>query len=148
MFYGSYIVKVDDKYRVFIPSTFRKELKEKELMLTLLDQDNIIVMNVNEWKPENVLSCYDFSKLTSSKKEYLLKYIKLSSSSCKLDSQGRIIIPIQFRKLMSISESCVIYGNGDNIVITNRELFESKIGVMNREVNNYIDNGVLKLKTR
>ena len=134
MFYGTYIAKIDDKSRLYIPSPFRKLLKEKKLIITFLDPDTLVLTINNSWTPESVLNCYDLNTITEEQQDLLIKYINLTSTTCEIDKEGRISIPLSFRSQISFKNICTIIGKGESIAISNKEKYDKLLERMSEEI--------------
>lgn len=128
MFLGEFECKIDNKNRIFIPSSFRKDLKD--VIITYIDEDTLIVRNIENWSPEVILSgvVLDRDKLNS----YLM-YIESNSLVVKVDSQGRIIIPLNIMKKLSFSSESIIIGKMDSFLIVNKDKYLEEANRINRE---------------
>jgi len=54
MYLGEFICKIDKKNRIFIPAPFRENLKE--IILTYIDEDTLIIKSSENWTPDSILN--------------------------------------------------------------------------------------------
>lgn len=134
MFLGEFDCKIDSKNRIFIPSNFRKDLKE--VVITYIDEDTLIVRNKENWTPESILSG---AKVDNDKLNSYLMYIECNSSVVKLDSQGRIIIPLSIIKKISFSSESIVIGKMDSFLIVNKDKYLEEVNRINREWLEFLD---------
>jgi MraZ protein len=127
MFRGRFEHAIDDKGRLSIPAKYREILKrrrERELVLVdLLFHAYIAAYPIKTWEQieQNLLS-----KGNSDKQFW--EYARLISAGAvesTIDSQGRILIPPQFREKAELRRDVVIVGVLDKIEIWNRERWTS-----------------------
>ena len=91
-FKGSFEHTIDSKGRINIPSNFRKQLSPKANETFVIihgPQKSLFVYPENQWNNEVII----LSKMGNTREGLLLRRRVLdNSSTCSLDTQGRIII--------------------------------------------------------
>lgn len=131
MYLGEFICKIDNKNRIIIPSSFRKNLKE--IVVTYIDEDTLIIKSKEGWTPESVL------KNNTPLKESHLQYILNNSLVIKVDSQGRIVIPTNIMSKLSFKEEALVIGKLDRFIIINKEKYINEINRINSEWKMYLE---------
>ena len=132
--YGSYCVQVDNKFRIYLPAAFRKEIKNADLILTLFDSENVTICSSDGWSPSNFVDVLN-NNLSEVEKVKLATFIKLNSVSLNLDVQGRIQFPKQFRSQLNFNDSVVVTGEGNYLSVMSKTLYNSYIENLSRDVN-------------
>ena len=109
MFTGTYENSIDSKNRMIIPAKYRNQLGG-ECMLSRGYDRCIYIYTMEDWE------------MLADK----LKELRQSdpASECKLDSQGRVIIPTNLKKYARIDKELVTLGAMDKIEIWSKEAFD------------------------
>ncbi|MCG8325609.1 MAG: division/cell wall cluster transcriptional repressor MraZ [Thiotrichales bacterium] len=119
MFRGFTTLSVDSKGRLAIPSRYRERLHELSagaLVLTLNPLDRSLwVYPLAEWEliEEKLAQLSDFDRQSRRAKQMMRGY----ACDCQLDSQGRILLPVELRDYASIAKTAVILGQGNKFEI-------------------------------
>jgi len=98
-----------------IPSRYRErlmDLAEGALVLTLNPLDRSLwLYPLSEWEliEEKLAQLSDFDRQSRRAKQMMRGY----ATDCQLDSQGRILLPVELRDYASISKQAVILGQGN-----------------------------------
>lgn len=113
MFFGEFEHTIDDKGRLTIPARFRDELSEGMFISRGLD-GCLFVYPLDSWKAleEKVATL----PLTKENARYFSRLI-YSGSECKLDKQGRTLLPAPLRKHAAIENEVVIIGVNSRLEI-------------------------------
>jgi MraZ protein len=117
MFFGEFEHTIDDKGRLTIPARFRDELAEGMFVSRGLD-GCLFVYPPDSWKPlaEKVATL----PLTKKDARFFSRSI-YSGSECKLDKQGRILLPSYLREYAAIGNEVVIIGVNSRLEIWSKE---------------------------
>lgn len=123
MFVGMYHHSLDDKGRLIMPSSFRKELEEEgvaTVWVTCGLGHCLSIYPPSIW--DDILK--KIENMSNTKKEVRDFTRKLCSEAirCNLDEQGRITLPEQLRKLAGLEKKVVIIG-----VIRQMEIWDENI---------------------
>ena len=121
MFIGEYSHTLDAKGRLIIPSKFREELHTSFILTRGLD-GCLTIYSLKQW--EKIFE--EINKLPDTKKD-TRKYVRVLTSNateCSLDGQGRILIPDNLLKAVSIEKDCKVVGANDHIEIWNEEAWK------------------------
>jgi MraZ protein len=125
-FRGYYIHSVDTKGRVAIPTAFRRIMPTKangELLLNKGRDNTIEVHPLVEWEAfeKNVL--LRLSKFQADPLR-VRRLLQANVVMVKLDFQGRILIPGQYKEYANINNEVIISGVGNYFEIWNPENFD------------------------
>ncbi len=123
MFFGEFEYKIDQKGRVPIPPTLRRELKEG-VGLTSGIETCIIAYPLSEWK--KVAATLTTGSVTPAKLRRLNRAIFATAFSIEVDGQGRIALPIPLREYAGIEDEAVIAGANNYLELWNKEQWESE----------------------
>ena len=114
MFFGTYMPRLDDKGRLFLPAKFRDELAEG------------LVVTRGQERCLNVWSMEEFGKLTErlraapvtsrAARDYVRMFFAGASDETP-DKQGRITVPPLLRDYASLVKDCVVIGAMNRIEI-------------------------------
>ena len=121
MFIGEYSHTLDAKGRLIIPSKFREELHTSFILTRGLD-GCLTIYSLKQW--EKIFE--EINKLPDTKKNTRM-YVRVLTSNateCSLDGQGRILIPDNLLKAVSIEKDCKVVGANDHIEIWNEEAWK------------------------
>ena len=115
MFTGAHRVRVDEKGRVAIPTTFRKQLPEGSFVS--LGQDNVLAI----YPPDLWAALAESLKqpLMGPDQRALSRTLYSMSDSFEPDGQGRITLRAEQRRLAGIdpSSTVVVIGSGSRVEI-------------------------------
>ncbi len=115
MFTGSHRVRVDEKGRLAIPTTFRKQLPEGSFVS--LGQDNVLAI----YPPDLWTALADSLKkpLMGPDQRALSRTLYSMSDAFEPDGQGRIMLRAEQRRLAGIdpSSTVVVIGSGSRVEI-------------------------------
>ena len=126
-FRGSFVLRVDDRGRVKIPSQYLSILTGqygKDLYITSLNGDNVLIYPLKVW--EDIEQSIEKIKI---KPPEIQEYISRTSywgNESEVDSRGRVLIPPELRKTSQLDCDLRIFGEIDHMVVWNEELFKKK----------------------
>lgn len=123
---GKYEFTLDNKGRLNIPAKLRKDFSEP-------DGNDVVVTSFNCEKHLNIYPAdiYDVklnkiraeAKLKNKNHQRLMAYIGSVSTRLTIDSQGRVVIPVDKLEEMEIGNDVVLIGAIDRIELWNREQY-------------------------
>ncbi len=123
--------------RVSIPSRFREVCRNKysdeSFVVTNFDK-YLIAYPLKEW---NILE-EKLSKIsmTDTKAVSFVRYFMGNAVDCRVDNQGRILIPQSLRTYAGIENDVVLIGMGDKVEIWAKQKCEHESGVAKFETFN------------
>lgn len=123
MFLGEYNLSFTGQGRIVLPSKFRREIKDKELVLSRgLDGCIWGFAKVN-WEEEAKRQLE--IPVTDEKGRSLRRYLFSAAEKVSLDEQGRFVIPKILMDYGNLDEEVVVIGAGDHFEIWKREAWEN-----------------------
>jgi MraZ protein len=120
MFFGEFEHTIDDKGRLTIPARFRDELADEVFVSRGLD-GCLFVYPPDSW--EALVEKVATLPLSKRDARYFSRLI-CSGSECKLDKQGRILLPSSLREYAAIKSEVVIIGVNSRLEIWSRERWQ------------------------
>lgn len=118
MFIGEYQHTVDEKGRVIMPSKFREELGPNFIMTKGLD-NCLFVYPEEEWNIfEKKLRTLP---LTNRDARAFVRFFFAGATECKLDKQGRVLVPGSLRDHARLCKDSVIIGVGARVELWSKE---------------------------
>ena len=133
MYLGEFICKIDKKNRIFIPASFRENLKE--IILTYIDEDTLIIKSSENWTPDSILNNTNIPK---NKLKTYIHYIENNSVRIKLDKEGRIVIPKTIIDKLSFKTETIIIGKIDRFLIINKDKYLEEKNEINESWNKFL----------
>ncbi len=126
-FRGSFILKIDDRGRIIVPSRYRTILETqfgREVYLTSANSDHILFYPLHVW--EIIEQKIAKIQLRTRKVEDFVRVTGYWGTESELDPKGRILIPPDLREKIKLTDSVLIIGQIDHMAIWNSEEFEEK----------------------
>ncbi len=120
MFIGQYQHSIDSKHRLFIPANFRKD-KHKKYVVTCGLEKCLFMYTPDGWK--TITEKFQNISFTKSDARQFLRLFFSGASEVYLDSQGRILIPMNLFDYARLKRNVVIIGVQERIEIWNKNLW-------------------------
>ena len=118
MFMGEYSHTIDTKGRLIIPSKFR-ELLGEEFVLTKGLDGCLSIYPMEEWKAfEEKLKALPLTKKNA---RTFSRFFVAGATTCELDKQGRILVPVTLREFAGLEKDVVLTGNITRIEIWSKQ---------------------------
>ena len=120
MFTGTYENSIDSKNRLIIPAKYRNQLGGECVLSRGYDRC-IYIYTMEDWG----LLVEKLKELRQSDpaiREFIRKLFS-QASECKLDSQGRVIVPANLKSYARIAKDLVTLGAMDKIEVWSKEIF-------------------------
>ena len=126
-FRGSFVLKVDDRGRIKVPSQYLSILDQqygKELYVTSLNADRVFLYPLKVW--EDIEQSIEKIKVRSPEIEEYISRTSFWGNENEVDARGRVLIPPELRKESQLDGNAVlrIFGKIDHMVVWNEELFK------------------------
>lgn len=119
MFLGEYQPNLTDGSRLALPKKLREQILGDEIVLSRGFEKCIFVYDKADWMLETQKQVDN--PITDSRTRDLKRYMFSSASDCKLDSQGRLVLPSNLQGYAELSKNITVIGAGDHIEIWNTE---------------------------
>ncbi|MEE8163624.1 MAG: division/cell wall cluster transcriptional repressor MraZ [Anaerolineae bacterium] len=129
MFSGEYEHTIDDKGRLTIPAKFRAKLAEGLFVTRGLD-GCLFVLPPDAWE---ALSEKVASLPLAQGSARLFSRMIYSGTECKLDKQGRILLPPPLREHADIESEVVVIGVNSRLEIWSKKRWQELITRMEEE---------------
>lgn len=129
MFSGEYEHTIDDKGRLTIPAKFRAKLAEGLFVTRGLD-GCLFVLPPDSWE---ALSEKVASLPLAQGSARLFSRMIYSGTECKLDKQGRILLPPPLREHADIESEVVVIGVSSRLEIWSKKRWQELITRMEEE---------------
>jgi MraZ protein len=124
-FLGSYLHQIDEKGRLSLPATFRREAADAPLVLLQVHPDALTLYPEAAWQGvESRLR--ELLRLQPGARGYVLG-VTAGAQEVTPDKQGRIPLPQRLREAAGIDGSALVVGVLDRIELWNPERFEEAV---------------------
>ncbi len=131
MFRGSAATKIDDKGRLKLPTSFRRQMEAaygSEVFITSVRGTSVQVYPIQVWEEiENALAALP---KTDQVKQRFLERTSYFGQEGTLDKQGRVVLPAILRESARMSGEVVVSARLDHLEVWNhdrlRERFEDQ----------------------
>lgn len=124
MFWGTHRVRVDEKGRLAIPATFRRQLPEGSFIS--IGQDGILtIYPPDQWE---ILASRLQDPLLGPEQRALSRALFSTAVACEFDAQGRVGLSQEQRRLAGITQApatVAVIGNGARVEIWAEDRWES-----------------------
>jgi len=129
MFSGEFEHTIDDKGRLTIPAKFREALAEGMFVIRGLD-GCLFVYPPAGW--QELAQKVAALPITHKNARYFSRLV-YSGSECKLDGQGRILLPAPLRQHAGIESEVVIVGVNSRLEIWSKERWQEVTAQLEKE---------------
>lgn len=127
MFRGSAPTKIDEKGRLKVPTTFRRQLEERygrDVFITSVLGDSVLLYPLSVWEEiEDRLAALPSTNRT---KQRFLERVSYYGQQGQLDRQGRVVIPPLLRDSADMAGEVVVNARLDHLEIWNRKRLKAR----------------------
>jgi len=126
-FRGSFVLRVDDRGRVKIPSQYLSILSEQygnDLYITSLNGDHVLIYPLKVW--EDIEQSIEKIKIRAPEIQEYISRTSYWGNESEVDSRGRVLIPPELRKSSQLDGNLRIFGEIDHLVVWNEELYKQE----------------------
>lgn len=127
-FIGDYHCKVDEKGRVLLPSTFKKQLlpadQERFVVKKDIYEKCLVLYPLSEWERQNQIIRENTNPYNREHSQFLREFFK-GTAEVSLDSNGRLLLPKRLLDLIEGDKEMVLAGQFGKIEIWSKEKYES-----------------------
>lgn len=117
MFLHTYFHSLDAKGRLIIPSKYRDDIEDGQVVVTRGWDANLVVYTMKAWKSYSE-SWENLSGSDPKVRKYR-RFVATNAEQCELDKQGRILISQELRDHANLTKDVVISGNLSNFELWN-----------------------------
>lgn len=127
-FIGDYTCKVDEKGRVLLPSTFKKQLlpadQERFVVKKDIYEKCLVLYPLSEWERQNQIIRENTNPYNREHSQFLREFFK-GTAEVSLDANGRLLLPKRLLELIDGDKELVLAGQFGKIEIWSKEKYES-----------------------
>ena len=127
MFRGNHQSRVDDKFRLKLPSDFKRRVDElygPKFYITSLDGKRAQLYPIKEW--EAIESKIVQLEPTDPDREDFLNVTSYYGQEVEMDSQGRLLMPPVIRQTAKLLGDVNVMGKQTILEVANLEMFEAE----------------------
>lgn len=132
MIIGEFRHVIDEKKRVSMPASFRREIGKKLVITKGLD-NCLFAYTLEGWK--KVLVELDKLPMTQSAARNFDRFILGSAFEVEIDSMGRILVPDHLRDFAELKSRVVIVGLSDRIEIWDERKWKDSIDKIEKQAD-------------
>ncbi len=132
--YQSYISKLDNKFRFYLPASIRKNINTTQFYLTFMNGDNLILCHSENWSSKNLVSMFDNS-LSGEELKELEYFVRINSTLITLDKEGRVQIPASFKEKLNFVDRVVVSEQDGYISIISKSYVDKLSGAVNQMID-------------
>ena len=128
MLWGSYPTKVDEKFRLKVPTKFRRDLPESEdniYFVTSIDGKCAQIYPISVW--EQIAQKLQAPPRMDPAKQKLLMFTSYYGMLTEMDRQGRILMPQPLREDAQIAGEVVVMAKNDHLEVWNNEIIRKNM---------------------
>ena len=122
-FLGSYTHQIDEKGRLSLPASFRRDGGEEPLVLVHVNPDSLTLFPRPVWS-EMEARLREMLRRNRNARPYVLK-VTANAVEVVPDKQGRILVPQRMQKEVGITGPTLVVGAIDRIELWSPETFDA-----------------------
>jgi MraZ protein len=124
-FLGSFRHQIDEKGRVSLPASFRRDAADRPLVLVQVHPNALTLYPQATWE-EVEGRLRDLLRLQPTSRPYVLS-VTANAVEVAPDKQGRILIPQRLLNAVEIGDTALLVGVIDRVEIWNPERFDGVV---------------------
>ena len=124
MFLGTYNQKLDSKGRMVVPSKYRDEIGESNLVVVPWWEGNLTVFTTERF--EEYMQTLNELQGSAADKRQIKRFIAANADMCRPDAQGRILLNQKLRAYAHLDGEVVITGDMESFEIWTPEMWEKE----------------------
>ena len=133
---GSYLHQLDDKGRISLPSSYRKEASERPLVLVHVFPDALTLYPEDTWG-EVETRLRELLRLQPQARPFVLR-VTANAVEVTPDKAGRILVPQRLQDAVGIAGSALVVGAIDRIELWNPERFAAATAAEPGDADRYL----------
>jgi mraZ protein len=136
MFMGEFHHTIDSKGRLIVPSRVREDLGDQFIVTRGLE-GCLFIYPKSEW--DTIIQKY--KQLPDTKdRRYFMRIFLSGATTCELDKQGRINIPVPLVDYATLEKDCIIIGVDERLEVWSKERWENFIDENESNLSDIADN--------
>lgn len=132
MLIGEFRHIIDDKKRVSLPASFRKEIGKKIVITKGLDSC-LLAYKIADW--QKVLTKMEGLSMASGGARAFTRFILGSAFEVEVDTMGRILIPDYLKDFADLKSRVVIVGLNDRMEIWDERKWKENIDKVEKQAD-------------
>ncbi len=132
MLIGEFRHIIDDKKRVSLPASFRKEIGKKIVITKGLDSC-LLAYKLADW--QKVLTKMENLSMASGGARSFTRFILGSAFEVEVDTMGRILIPDYLKDFADLKSRVVIVGLNDRIEVWDEKKWKENIDKVEKQAD-------------
>ena len=132
---GSYLHQIDEKGRLNLPASFRREAPERPLVLVHVFEDSLTLYPEPAWA-EVQTRLRELLRLQPASRSYVLR-VTANAVEVTPDKAGRILVPQRLQEAVGISGPTLVVGAIDRIELWNPDRFAAATQAAVPEADRY-----------
>jgi MraZ protein len=124
-FLGSFRHQIDDKGRVSLPASFRRDAEDRPLVLVQVHPNALTLYPQATWE-EVEGRLRDLLRLQPTSRPYVLS-VTANAIEVAPDKQGRILVPQRLLQAVGIGDAALLVGVIDRVEIWDPERFDGVV---------------------
>lgn len=134
-FLGSYLHQIDEKGRISLPASFRREAPDRPLVLVQAHEDALSLYPMSAWM-EVEARLRELLRLQPDARPYVLG-VTAKAVEVIPDKQGRILVPQRLLESGGLNGTALLVGVIDRIEIWSPERFDAAVTSQPREYERF-----------
>lgn len=131
MFLGEYQPNITDGSRVALPKRLRDQIRGEGVVVSRGFEKCIFVYDKEDWVTESQKQVEN--PISDVKTRDLKRYMFASALETTVDSQGRIVLPVNLKEYAGIDKKTSIIGAGDHVEIWDSESWKVHLAKISTE---------------
>ena len=122
--YGEFTHRIDDKGRIILPVSMREVLGDKFVIAKSVDSTLKILYLYTRKDWENIIESAARIAAKDRNKALYVRMLSASGKDTELDSQNRVLIPIELRNYANLGKEAKLLGYNNRVEIWNSESYD------------------------
>lgn len=136
MLLGYYSAIIDEKWRLAVPSRFRRELG-RELIIARWYEGCLLLISRDAW--QEMVSRLTGDVLATLSARDTDRFLLAGSFEAELDKQGRFVVPPGLRVYSQLENDVIFAGLGDRVEIWNKNNWEERESTLIKEAGEKVE---------
>ena len=122
--YGEFTHRIDDKGRIILPVSMREVLGDKFVIAKSVDSTLKILYLYTRKDWENIIESAARIAAKDRNKALYVRMLSASGKDTELDSQNRVLIPMELRNYANLGKEAKLLGYNNRVEIWNSESYD------------------------
>ena len=132
MFLGEYQPNITEGSRIVLPKKLRDQIQGDEVVLARGFEKCIFIYDKSDWVKESEKQLEN--PITDSRTRELKRYMYAGATEASIDTQGRIVIPVNLKDYADLAKSTAVIGAGDHIEVWDSKTWEVYLEKISQDI--------------